>query len=175
MSAERVQPAPIYLRYIRIPFQINCRASAERVQPAPIYLRYISVNCCCYRVSLKKILLWFSSYFSSRGWILLFHIFWGIRIASPIHLATHKVPIQSLNCYRNAGADTIFIPAFRLELHIWSRRKQRRLEMWVCSDMWQYISLQGSLNSKWVSYKWLDELWSTFWFQNSCEKVISNF
>ena len=41
-SAERVQPAPIYLRYIRIPFQINCRASAERVQPAPIYLRYIS-------------------------------------------------------------------------------------------------------------------------------------
>ena len=41
-SAERVQPAPIYLRYIRIPFQINCRASAERVQQAPIYLRYIS-------------------------------------------------------------------------------------------------------------------------------------
>ena len=42
LTAERVQPAPIYLRYIRIPFQINCRASAERVQPAPIYLRYIS-------------------------------------------------------------------------------------------------------------------------------------
>ena len=40
--AERVQPAPIYLRYIRIPFQINCRASAERVQPGPIYWRYIS-------------------------------------------------------------------------------------------------------------------------------------
>ena len=41
--AERVQPAPIYLRYIRIPFQINCRASAERVQLGPIYLRYISL------------------------------------------------------------------------------------------------------------------------------------
>ena len=39
--AERVQP--IYLRYIRIPFQINCRASAERVQLGPIYLRYISL------------------------------------------------------------------------------------------------------------------------------------
>ena len=42
-TAERVQPAPIYLRYIRIPFQINCRASAERVQLGPIYLRYISL------------------------------------------------------------------------------------------------------------------------------------
>ena len=34
-TAERVpnvQPAPIYLRYIRVPFQINCRASAEGVQ-----------------------------------------------------------------------------------------------------------------------------------------------
>ena len=41
-TAERVQSAPIYLRYIRIPFQINCRASAERVQLGPIYLRYIS-------------------------------------------------------------------------------------------------------------------------------------
>ena len=41
-SAERVQQAPIYLRYIRIPFQINCRASTERVQPGPIYWQYIS-------------------------------------------------------------------------------------------------------------------------------------
>ena len=34
-TAERVpnvQPAPIYLRYIRVPLQINCRASAEGVQ-----------------------------------------------------------------------------------------------------------------------------------------------
>ena len=42
VSAERVQQAPIYLRYIRIPFQINCRASTERVQPGPIYWQYIS-------------------------------------------------------------------------------------------------------------------------------------
>ena len=41
-TAERVQPAPIYLRYMRIPFQINYRASAERVQPGPIYWQYIS-------------------------------------------------------------------------------------------------------------------------------------
>ena len=37
-SAERVQPAPIYLRYIRIPFQINCRASGDifvHSPPAP--------------------------------------------------------------------------------------------------------------------------------------------
>ena len=38
-----MQPAPIYLRYIRIPFQMNCRASAERVQLGPINLQYISL------------------------------------------------------------------------------------------------------------------------------------
>ena len=36
-TAERVQPAPIYLRYIRIPFQINCRASAARSDIPAIY------------------------------------------------------------------------------------------------------------------------------------------
>ena len=36
-TAERVQPAPIYLRYIRIPFQINCRASAARSDVPAIY------------------------------------------------------------------------------------------------------------------------------------------
>ena len=41
-TAERVQPTSIYLLYIRIPFQINCRVSAKRVRPGPIYWRYIS-------------------------------------------------------------------------------------------------------------------------------------
>ena len=41
-TAERVQPAPIYLRYMRIPFQINCQASAERV---PFYVNFMLQKC----------------------------------------------------------------------------------------------------------------------------------
>ena len=41
-TAERVQLAPIYLRYIRKPFKINCRVSDESVQSVPIYWQYIS-------------------------------------------------------------------------------------------------------------------------------------
>ena len=65
-------------------------------------------------VSKKRYFLDFSCYFSSRGRILLFHMCFGIRILSPLHLAIQKVSIQNLNCPKNAKnacADMIFIPA----------------------------------------------------------------
>ena len=37
-TAERVQPAPIYLRYIIIPFQIDFRASAAKSDIPAVYL-----------------------------------------------------------------------------------------------------------------------------------------
>ena len=68
-----------------------------------------------YRVSLKKgTLIDFLSHFSSRGWILLVHMCFRIRILSPFHLAIQKVSIQNLNCPKNAKnacADMILIPA----------------------------------------------------------------
>ena len=51
-----------------------------------------------YRVSLKRVLLWFSSSFTSRDRILLFPMSSGIKNLNPIHLATQTVLIQSLNC-----------------------------------------------------------------------------
>ena len=49
--------------------------------------------------------------------------------SQPIQLktlsATHKVPIQSLNCYSNACADTIFIPAFITSYMIAPKTKTR--------------------------------------------------
>ena len=66
-------------------------------------------------VSKKRYFLDFLSYFSSRGWISLVHMCFGIRILSPFHLAIQKVSIQNLNCPKNACADMIFIPALRSE------------------------------------------------------------
>ena len=45
------------------------------------------------------------SHFASRGPILLFHMCFGIRISSPFHLATQMIPIQNLNCPKNAKND----------------------------------------------------------------------
>ena len=62
----------------------------------------------------KRYFLDFLSYISSRGWILLFDMCFGIRILSPFHLAIQKVSNQNLNCPKNAKnacADMIFIPA----------------------------------------------------------------
>ena len=53
-------------------------------------------------VSKKRYFSDFLSYFSSRGWILLFHMCFGIRILSPFHLAIQKVSIQNINCPKNA-------------------------------------------------------------------------
>ena len=66
-------------------------------------------------VSKKRYFCDFLSYFSSRGWILVFHMCFGIRILSPFHLAIQKVSIQNLNCPKNACADMIFIPALQSE------------------------------------------------------------
>ena len=65
-------------------------------------------------VSKKKVLSWFSSYFSSRGPILHFHMCFGIKISSPFHIATQIIHIQNLNCPKNAKnacTDMVFIPA----------------------------------------------------------------
>ena len=62
-------------------------------------------------VSKKRYFLDFLSYFSSRGWILLFHMCFGISISSVFNLAIQKVSIQNLNCPKNACADMIVIPA----------------------------------------------------------------
>ena len=62
-------------------------------------------------VSKKRYFSDFLSYFSSRGWILLFYMCFGIRISSLFHLAIQKVSIQNLNCPKNRCADMIFIPA----------------------------------------------------------------
>ena len=34
---------------------------------------------------------------------------------------------------------------------------------------------RGSLDSEWVSFEWIDETGSKFWFQNTCGKVKSDF
>ena len=47
-------------------------------------------------VSKEKVLSWFLSHSASRGPILLFHMCFGIKILSPIHLATQMIPIQNL-------------------------------------------------------------------------------
>ena len=56
-------------------------------------------------MSLKKVLSWFLSHFASRGTILLFHMCFGIRISSLFHPATQMIPIQNLNCPKNAKND----------------------------------------------------------------------
>ena len=55
-----------------------------------------------YRVSLKKVLSWCYSCFCSRSQILLFQMCFGIRILSPFHIATQTMPIQNINCPKNA-------------------------------------------------------------------------
>ena len=57
-------------------------------------------------VSKKKVLSWVSSYFSSRGPILLFNMCFGIRILRPFHIATRVIAIQNLNA-KNTCADMI--------------------------------------------------------------------
>ena len=53
-------------------------------------------------VSKKKVLSCIYSCFCSRSRILLFHMCFGIRILSPFHLSTQTMPIQNMNCTKNA-------------------------------------------------------------------------
>ena len=39
----------------------------------------------------------------------------------------------------------------------------------MCMHFW------GNSDSEWILFEWLDETGSKFWFQNTCEKVKSNF
>ena len=92
-TSEQVQPAPIYLRYIRIPFQINCRASAERVQLSPIYLRYISL-------ASQSFLL---PCWSCRGWLWndSWILFWSLTWISEkkVKVKGNATISCNSNCY----------------------------------------------------------------------------
>ena len=53
-------------------------------------------------------------------------------------------------------------------------------EPWLPSSTWSrdknhVRACVFSVFMEWIQFEWLDEMGSKFWFQNTCEKVKSNF
>ena len=66
----------------------------------PTQLQYI-LFAPTYRVSLNKGTFSIFIFFCSRSQILLFCMCFGVRILSPVHLATQIISIQNPNCPKN--------------------------------------------------------------------------